>query len=234
MSVVLTVDDRGVAEVRLNRPDELNILNLEMRDALIEAIGAVYDHPDVRAVVLSAAGKHFSAGADISEFGGAEDIVERRRIRWDRDPWGPLWDIAVPVVAALHGYTLAAGLEMAMLCDLRLATVDTKLGLPETKLGMLPAAGGTQSLTKAIGPHVALPIVLTGASIGADEALRLGIVDRIVEDSDAAARDLAGQLAQCDRRALAAAKRALRAAVDLPLPLGLQRERDLSMSIGQR
>ena len=133
-----------------------------MRDALIEAIGAVYDHPDVRAVVLSAAGKHFSAGADISEFGGAEDIVERRRIRWDRDPWGPLWDIAVPVVAALHGYTLAAGLEMAMLCDLRLATVDTKLGLPETKLGMLPAAGGTQSLTKAIGPHVALPIVLTG------------------------------------------------------------------------
>ena len=228
MTVELSVDDRGVAEIRLNRPDDLNIVNLEMRDALIEAIGAVHEHPDVHAVVLSAAGPHFSAGADITEFGGAEDIIERRRIRWDRDPWGPLWDIPVPVVAALHGHTVAAGLEMAMLCDLRLATPDTKLGLPETKLAMLPAAGGTQSLPKAVGAHTALPLVLTGETIDADDALRLGVVDRIVDDADAAAHEVAAQLVHCDRAALAAGKLALRAAVELPLPLGLDREQTLA------
>ena len=185
--VLLDVDG-GVATVTLNRPESLNIVGVAVRDALIEAVLAVRDLPDVRAVVLAARGRHFSAGADLSEFGSADSVFEARRIRWDRDPWGPLWSLPQPVVVALHGYSLAAGLEMAMLCDVRLAAADTVVGLPETRLGMLPAAGGTQSLTKAIGPAAALPVVLTADNIGAADALRRTIVHRVIDpgpDGDA-------------------------------------------------
>ena len=197
--VLLEVDE-GVATITLNRPDTLNIVSVAVRDALIEAILGARDHPDVRAVVLAARGRHFSAGADLTEFGSADSVFEARRIRWDRDPWGPLWSLPQPVVVALHGYSLAAGLEMALLCDLRLAAPDTVVGLPETRLAMLPAAGGTQSLTKAVGPAGALPVVLTADNIGAVDALRRGLVHRIVEDLGATP----GARLGCTRPGLAA------------------------------
>jgi enoyl-CoA hydratase/carnithine racemase len=234
--VLLDVDD-AVATITLNRPASLNIVSVALRDALIEAVLAVRDLPDVRAVVLAAKGRHFSAGADLSEFGSADSVFEARRIRWDRDPWGPLWTLRQPVVVALHGYSLAAGLEMAMLCDVRLAAADTVVGLPETRLGMLPAAGGTQSLTKAIGPAAALPVVLTAVDLRAEDALRRGIVHRVVEagpDGDAvaavdrAARLVAETWAALDPATLTAAKRALRAAAEQDLPAGLVTERRLA------
>jgi len=224
--VLFTVED-GVATITLNRPAQLNIVSVALRDALIEAVLAARDHPDVRAVVLAAAGKHFSAGADLSEFGSASSVFEARRIRWDRDPWGPLWSLPQPVVVALHGYSLAAGLEMSMLCDLRLAAPDTVVGLPETRLGMLPAAGGTQSLTKAVGPAGALPVVLTADNLPAVEALRRGIIHRIVDDAggvDAAALRQARAWAALDPTLVQSAKRALRAASELPLGEGLATE----------
>jgi enoyl-CoA hydratase/3-hydroxypropionyl-coenzyme A dehydratase len=234
--VLLDVDG-GIATITLNRPESLNIVSVAVRDALIEAVLAARDLPDVRAVVLAAKGRHFSAGADLSEFGSADSVFEARRIRWDRDPWGPLWALQQPVVVALHGYSLAAGLEMAMLCDVRLAAADTVVGLPETRLGMLPAAGGTQSLTKAIGPAAALPVVLTADNLGAVDALRRGIVHRVVEPDgddgpaaavDRAARRVAETWAALDPAALTAAKRALRAAAELDLPSGLAAERRLA------
>jgi len=234
--VLLDVDD-AVATITLNRPASLNIVSVALRDALIEAVLAVRDLPDVRAVVLAAKGRHFSAGADLSEFGSADSVFEARRIRWDRDPWGPLWTLQQPVVVALHGYSLAAGLEMAMLCDVRLAAADTVVGLPETRLGMLPAAGGTQSLTKAIGPAAALPVVLTAVDLPAADALRRGIVHRIIDpgpDGDAvaavdrAARRVAETWAALDPVALTAAKRALRAAAEQDLTAGLVTERRLA------
>jgi enoyl-CoA hydratase/carnithine racemase len=228
--VLLEVDE-GVATITLNRPATLNIVSVAVRDALIEAVTAARDHPDVRAVVLAAAGRHFSAGADLSEFGSAESVFEARRIRWDRDPWGPLWSLPQPVVVALHGYSLAAGLEMALLCDIRLAAPDTVVGLPETRLGMLPAAGGTQSLTKAVRPSTALPVVLTADNLTATEALERGLVHRIVTDAegvDAAARRLARRWAGLDPALLQAAKRALRAAAELPLDAGLRTETRLA------
>lgn len=228
--VLLEVDE-GVATITLNRPDTLNIVSVAVRDALIEAVLGARDHPDVRAVVLAARGRHFSAGADLTEFGSADSVFEARRIRWDRDPWGPLWSLPQPVVAALHGYSLAAGLEMALLCDLRLAAPDTVVGLPETRLAMLPAAGGTQSLTKAVGPAGALPVVLTADNIGAVDAVRRGLVHRIVDDSDgvdAAARRQALAWAALDPGLLQAAKRAMRAAAELPLEHGLAVEARLA------
>lgn len=226
--VGLEIGDDGVAVVSLRRPERLNIYNLAMRDALIEAFAAVADHPDARALVLRADGPHFSAGADLSEFGTAPSILAARRIRWTRDPWVPLWELPQPTVVALHGYALGAGMEMALLCDVRLAALDTKLGLPETRLGMLPSAGGTQSLARTLGPAAALPIVLTGETIDADDAARRGVVHRVCADVDAEARDAAARIASLPPAAVRAARQALLAAADLPLPLGLGAERRLA------
>lgn len=231
--VLLELGDDGIAVVSLHRPDKLNIYNLAMRDALIEAVAAVRDWPDARAMILRADGPHFSAGADLAEFGTAESILDARRIRWDRDPWGPLWDLPCPTVAALHGIAVGSGLEMALLCDFRLATPTTRVGLPETKLAMLPAAGGTQSLTRAIGPHAALPVVATARTIDATEAVRLGIIWRLADDVEAEALALARQLAALDPLVASAARRALHAAGDLPLPAGLALEAQLARSLGR-
>ncbi len=216
----------GVATITLCHPP-LNIYDLEMRDGLIEAIMAVRDVPDVRCVVLAAEGKHFSAGADLSEFGTAASIFDARRIRWDRDPWLPLVNLPAPTLCSLHGYALGSGLEMSLLCDLRIASTDSVLGFPEVKLGMLPAAGGTQSLTAAIGPAAALPLVLSGRNIDAVEAHRLGIVCEVVPPDDLGGRtaELASQLARIDRPMARALRRCLRAANDLPLHQGLVAER---------
>src|SRR5712691_624482 len=157
--VQFDVTEAGVALVSLNRPEQLNIYNLAMRDALIEVFVTVAQHPDVRAMVLRANGGHFSAGADLREFGSAPSILDARRIRWQRDPWLPLLDIPQPKIAVLRGYALGAGLEMACLCDIRLAAADTVVGLPETRLGMLPSADGTQSLPLAIRAPRALELI---------------------------------------------------------------------------
>jgi enoyl-CoA hydratase/carnithine racemase len=182
-------------------------------------------------MILRAEGKHFSAGADLSEFGTADSIVEARRIRWDRDPWGPLWELPVPTVAALHGIAVGSGMEMSMLTDIRLAAPDTRLGLPETKLAMLPAAGGTQSLTRAVGPHGALPLVLTADTIDAHEAERRGFVTEVVHDVEAAAREMAGRLSELDPDIARAARRLCHAAGDLPLDQGLALERRLAQGL---
>ena len=212
----------------------LNIFNLAMRDGLIEALRAVNDIDDVKAMVLRSEGRHFSAGADLSEFGSAESIFEARRIRWDRDPWGLLWDLRVPTVAARHGIAVGSGLVMALLCDLRIAAPDTIVGLPETKLGMLPAAGGTQSLTRAVGPHQSLPVVALGTTMAAAEALARGLVSDVVDDVEAGARAWTEQLAQLDADTLRAARRLLRAAQDLPLSQGLVAEQHLARLLRSR
>ena len=219
-----------IAIVSLNN-GPLNIFDVAMRDELIQAFSAINDVDDVRAMILRAEGRHFSAGADLSEFGTASSIFEGRRIRWDRDPWGLLIDLRVPTVAALHGTALGSGLEMSLLCDLRVASHDSMLGLPETKLAMLPAAGGTQSLTHAVGPHQASPVVTLATSFGADEALERGIVHQVADDVEQVALDLAGRLALLDPTTLRAGRRALRAATDLPLDQGLDREKSLARNL---
>ena len=221
-----------VARLVLDHPP-LNIFDLAMRDALIGALGAVRDIDDVRVVILGAEGKHFSAGADLSEFGTAPSIVEARRIRWDRDPWGLLWDLPVPTIAALHGVAVGSGLEMALLCDVRVAGPTTRLGLPETKLGMLPAAGGTQSLTKAVGPGQAVPVVALADELDPETARHRGIVSVLADDPDAEAEALAATMAAHEPRAVRALKRCLRGAVDLPLDAGLAVERRLAKRVAE-
>ncbi len=230
----LEIDDvTGVARITLDHPP-LNIYNLEMRDQLIEAISAVRDIAHVRCLLLSARGKSFSAGADLTEFGNAESIPQARRIRWDRDPWLALATLPVPTVCALHGYAFGSGFEMSLYCDIRIAATNAVMSLPEVKLGMLPGAGGTQSLPRVIGADAAMPLLLTGRDIDAVTAQQLGIVTELVEPEALSLRavELASELAagvgSWGRLFTSRLRRCHRAASDLTLAEGLAVERRLA------
>src|SRR3954463_4363595 len=146
----------GVAWVTLNRPAVLNAYNIRMRDELYEVLSAVRDDAAVHVLVLRGAGRAFCAGADLTEFGTAPSPTIARSIRFARDVWALLDGLAIPSVAAIHGPCFGSGPEMALLCDLRLAAEDARLALPEVGLGLIPAAGGTQTLPRAVRLGAAL------------------------------------------------------------------------------
>ncbi len=225
---------RGTAAwVTLDRPDVLNAYNIRMRDELFEVFSAVRDDPNVRVVVLRGAGRAFCAGADLTEFGTAPSPTAARRIRFARDVWDLLYGLDVPTVAVLHGFAFGSGLEIALFCDIRIAAEGTLFGLPEVRLGMIPAAGGTQTLARVCGIGHALDLLLTGRRIEAAEAVRLGIVsrvvaaDRLVMEAEALARDLA----ELDPGAVRAVRRAVREGADVPLEEGLRLEARLAAGV---
>ncbi|MCH7836735.1 MAG: enoyl-CoA hydratase/isomerase family protein [Chloroflexi bacterium] len=221
----------GIAWITLNRPDVLNAINMRMRDELWDAAHAVRDDPDVRVVIFKGAGERaFSAGADISEFGTAPSYVESRRARRQRDLWGFILSLELPLIAAVHGHTLGAGIELSMCCDLRIASEDARLGLPEVSLGYIPSAGGTQTLPRHIPPGVAMQMILTGDPIDAATALRYGLIQRVVprERLYKEAESLAHTLMSRGPLALRLAKRAVLEGLDLPLAQGLALERRLA------
>ena len=173
----ITLDvDGGVAEIALNRPRVLNAHNMQMRDDLYEALEAVRDDPDVNSVLLRGEGdRAFCTGADLTEFGTAPSRVIARQVRWERDLWGLFLAIDRPIVAALHGFVIGSGVEMALLCDLRIASEDAVFGMPEAALGLIPAAGGTQTLPRTLGAPRALQALLGGERIRRRERWHLGL-----------------------------------------------------------
>jgi enoyl-CoA hydratase/3-hydroxypropionyl-coenzyme A dehydratase len=236
-TVIYEKDGEGVARLTLNRPDKLNAVNLQMRDELWQALLAFRDDPDARALIVRGAGSAFCSGADLSEFGTAPTYVQSRRARQERDLWGLLLHLPKPVIAAVHGYALGAGLELALLCDLRLASDDARLGLPEVGLGYIPSAGGTQTLPRAVPPGVALRMILTGDPIDAREAYRLRLVQRVVprDRLDAEADAWARVLATRSPLALSCAKEAVVRGLDLSLRDGLALEARLAgLLLGRR
>ena len=221
----------GVAWVTFNRPDVLNALNLQARDELWATLDAIELDPEVRVVVFRGAGERaFSAGADISEFGTAPSVVEARRARHERDLWGLMLGLPLPVGAAIHGFALGAGCEMSMCCDFRIASEDARLGLPEVSLGYIPSAGGTQLLPRTVRPGIAMGLILSGDDIDAQEAWRLGLVQRVVPrdrlypEAEALARSLAARPSEALRRA----KQAVLQGLDMPLDQGLALEARLA------
>ena len=178
--VLFVIDERGVATITLNRPERLNAINMVMRDLLWEYLQACRDHPDVRAVCFRGEGRAFSAGADIAEFGTAPSLWQSRRARHERDVWGLLLSLPVPLVARLHGYCFGAGLELPLCCDVRVADEDARFALPEVTLGYIPSAGGTQTLPRTIPPGAAADLILTGEAVGTEEALRWGLITKKV------------------------------------------------------
>ena len=222
-------EKRGaVAHLSLNRPQVLNAYNLQMRDDFSEILAAVAADDEVGALLLSGQGRAFCAGADLTEFGTAPSQSIARQVRWQRDVWGQLAGLRQPIVAAVHGYCIGSGLEMVLLSDLRLATADTIFAMPETHLGMIPAAGGSQTLPRNSNPAAALDLLLTGRRIAAAEALEMGLITRIVPAADLlpAAWELAAELAR-NGDAAADIKAAVRGGRDLSLAAGLRFERRL-------
>jgi enoyl-CoA hydratase len=223
--------DSGIAWVTLNRPEVLNAMNMEMRDELWQVLHALQDDPDVAVAIFKGVGEQaFSAGADISEFGTAPSVAEARRARRERDLWGYMLAIEKPLIAAIHGFALGAGVELSMCCDLRIAAEDARLGLPEVSLAYIPSAGGTQLLPRTLSPGLAMSLILSGDAIDAQEALRIGLVQRVVPRPRlyAEAEALARQLMTRGPLAVRYAKEAVTRGLDLPLAEGLALEARLA------
>jgi enoyl-CoA hydratase len=219
--------DQRTALVRLNRPKQLNALNAAAMDALCDALEALDADDAIRAIVVTGSDRAFAAGADIGEMAGATPIEMLRSNRigqWDR-----VRRITKPVIAAVNGWCLGGGCELAMALDLIVAGTGARFGQPEIGLGVIPGAGGTQRLTRAIGKSKAMQMILTGEPITAAEAERAGLVAVVTEDGLVVedALVLAATIATKSPIALRLAKEAINAAFELPLTDGLAHERRL-------
>jgi enoyl-CoA hydratase/carnithine racemase len=222
-----------VAWVTLNRPERLNAYNVEMRDNLFEVLSAIYDDPDVRAMVLTGAGSSFSTGGDVSEFGQAPSPTAARWIRFRRDVWGRLRNLPVPTIAAVHGFTVGGGLEMALLCDIAIAASDARFCLPETGLGMIPGVAGTQTAARRLKFGWALDLCITGRWIDARQALILGLVVKVVGRRmlRRTAHEWALALSRLPREHIAMVKLAVWEGLNSSLANGLDLERRLAKRI---
>ena len=208
MSVDVERLEGGVAVVTLNRPDALNALDVETLSALRDRLSELDLDDGVHAVVLTGAGRAFAAGADIKYMGG---LGVEEATRWGglgHEVTGLLEQMDAPTIAAINGFALGGGCELALACDLRYASSKAKLGQPEINLGIVPGWGGTQRLARCCGLGVAKELVLTGRNVDAEEALRIGLVNAVVEPDELLPRALetARLLASKSRIALAAAK----------------------------
>ena len=158
----------------------INIYDVATRDELCDVLGAVRVDADVRVVVFRARGDHFSAGADLREFGTAPSLFAMRDARWGRDVWGLLRSVPVPMIASMHGNAVGFGFELALQCDYRIAADDCTVALPEARIGMIPAGGATQTLGRVVGTSAALQAILTAERVPAADACRRGFVDEVV------------------------------------------------------
>lgn len=221
----------SIAYVTLNRPEVLNRYNIQMRDELYQVLSAIRDDPDVLVAIIKGAGERaFCVGADLTEFGSAPSPIIARQVRWERDIWGLFSSLKQPLIAAVHGYVLGSGVEIALFCDIRIASEEAVFGLPEVSLGMIPAAGGTQTLPRVIGKGRALQILLTGDGIDAQEAFRIGLVNMVVsrEGLYLTADRMAQKILSRTPIAVRYAKEATRRGLDLTLEEGLALERRLA------
>jgi enoyl-CoA hydratase/carnithine racemase len=223
--------DDGVALVTLDRPDVLNAMNNQMRTELFEIFTRLRMDDAVKAVVVTGAGdRAFSAGADIREFLEPPTPTHFRESRKRLDFRSEMDRCPQPIIAAIRGFALGGGLEFALACDIRVAAEDAQLGLTEINLAIIPGGGGTQRLPRLVGRGKALEMVLTGMRVPAAEALRIGLVERVVPVAGlmAAAQGLARDIAAKAPIALRYAKEAVVGGLGLPLQDGIRLENDLA------
>ena len=227
-TLLLTIDGGGpVATVTLNRPEVLHALNAQMLDDLETVFTLLAANPAVRAIVITGAGpKAFAAGADIAELSKIDAASGEQLALRGQAVFRKIETCGKPVIAAIHGFALGGGCELAMACTLRIASDSARLGQPEIKLGLIPGFGGTQRLPRLVGRSAALKLILTGEMIPATEALRIGLVDEVVPAADLLARvhALASSLAALPPLAVAAAIEVVDAGEGLPLQQALALE----------
>ncbi|HSX99053.1 MAG TPA: enoyl-CoA hydratase-related protein [Streptomyces sp.] len=226
MTVHLEVAE-GVGTIRLDRPP-MNALDVATQDRLKELAEEATRRDDVRAVVVYGGEKVFAAGADIKEMQDMDHAAMVARSRDLQDSFSAVARIPKPVVAAVTGYALGGGCELALCADYRIAGENAKLGQPEILLGVIPGAGGTQRLARLVGPSKAKDLIFTGRMVRADEALALGLVDRVVPADEVytAAHEWAARLARGPAIALRAAKESIDAGLETDLETGLAIERN--------
>ena len=222
----------GIAYVTLNRPEVLNARNRRMREELIDAVTAIRADPEVRVVILTGAGERsFSAGRDLKEAAQEKvGVVAARQAKMEISDTEMIARLNKPVIAAINGFALGGGCEMALACDIRVAVEGAKVGLPEVSRGMIPGSGGTQRLSRVVGLGKALELILTGSVIDAEEACRIGLVNKVVPRDGlmAAAEEYAQAIATKAPVAVVLAKEAVREGYEMSLDDGLRLETDLS------
>lgn len=223
--LVDTVD--GVRTIRINRPDKLNALNAATLDALDAAFSAAASDDAVRVVVLTGAGpKAFVAGADIAELKDLDTATARVQALKGQEVFNRIERMPKPVIAAVNGFALGGGCELALACHVRLASENARFGLPEVSLGIIPGYGGTQRLPRLVGKGVALDLILSGEMVGAADALRMGLVSRVLPQAElkAAAEKLAKTILSRGPLALRSALNAVHEGLEMPLGRGLEFE----------
>jgi enoyl-CoA hydratase len=228
------VDVKGaVGIITINRPDKRNALDTETHRALLAAFDRLRHDTAVRAVVLTGSGKAFVAGVDVHEFVGKTSMDMLKRLLHQPSAIEAADAFPKPLIAMINGYALGSGLELALACDIRMASEDAKFGQPEVNLGMIPGAGATQRLPRLVGLGHALEIMYTGRILDSAEALRIGLVDQVVPHKQLRSRTmtLAEVIAQKSPVALAMIKEATRASLRAPLDDGIRHEQSLASVI---
>jgi enoyl-CoA hydratase len=221
----LEIRDDGVAVIRIDRPQAKNALNLKIRRELADIFHRLSGISDVRAIVLTGGPDIFVAGADIGEMANATPVeMIQRKVE---QLWGAIASCPVPIVAAVNGFALGGGCELAMHCDIIVAGRSARFAQPEVKLGVMPGAGGTQRLIRAVGKFQAMRMALTGCMVGAEEGLRIGLVSEVVDDAQTIDRatEIAADIACMPPMAVRQIKEVMIAGADLPLESALMLER---------
>lgn len=223
----------GIGTIRFDRPP-MNALNAKVQEEMREAAGAAAENPEVRAVIVYGGEKVFAAGADIKEMAEMSYVDMANRASALSSAFDSIARIPKPVVAAINGYALGGGCEIALACDWRIASADAKLGQPEITIGVIPGAGGTQRLARLVGPARAKDLIMSGRFVGAEEALAIGLVDKVVPAGESvydAAVAMVTPYLNGPAQALRAAKLAVDAGLEMDLRSGLAWESQLFASL---
>ncbi len=224
---ILLETDRVIAALTINRPDKRNAVNNATVEEIAQALDQVEANPDLRVLILTGAGdKAFVAGADIQELDRRDTILGRTETRRRQEVYTRIEQLEIPSIAAINGWALGTGLELTMVCTLRVASANAKMGQPEVKLGIIPGAGGTYRLPRLVGMGRAMEMILTGEPVTADQALAMGLVNRVVppEKLMEEVRKLAETIAALPKLAVQYAKEAVLRCVEGSLVEGLAHE----------
>lgn len=229
--LILLEKEEGYAIITLNRPDVLNAMNLQMRSEILDALEDLGDDESVKAVILTGNGRAFCAGVDIKDLKSRMPLEARRHRRLGgTEPFNSVAQFLKPTIAAINGFAVGGGCELALCCDIRIASENAKIGQPEVQRGLLPGAGGTQRLPRLIGPGLAKELIFTGELITASEAERIGLVNHIVpaERLQEDAKEIARKIAKNAPVSVMLAKSAIDRGLDADITTGLAYEAEVS------